>query len=323
MAALYPRLLAYHRWWAKRARSRRAPAWSPRCIPGRPGWTTARPGTRRSPACRLTTRTAIRRRDTAHVDAVDAAARRGVSALHPSGRMLPRRRLGARAHAGGARRSASPMSHQRDPAARRARSRWRSRGASAVPRSRRRSPRGSRAWRRAIERLWSEAEGIFSARDLIGGAPIPVATSAGLLPLFGGGAGARAARLAQTLRAGRRRCGISVPSTAPDDPRFEPRRYWRGPVWAVVNWMIAEGLDANGETALAARAARRHARPDRCRRVQRVFRPADRRGHRRRPILAGRRRSRCCCTTDISARKSSLVDTETQIAQTTVSAIRV
>ena len=42
-----------------------------------------------------------------------------------------------------------------------------------------------------------------------------------------------------------------VPSTDPADPRFEPWRYWRGPVWAVVNWMLAEGLWKAGERRLA------------------------------------------------------------------------
>ena len=32
---------------------------------------------------------------------------------------------------------------------------------------------------------------------------------------------------------------------------LEPRRYRRGPIWAVVNWMIAEGLSDCGERALA------------------------------------------------------------------------
>lgn len=42
-----------------------------------------------------------------------------------------------------------------------------------------------------------------------------------------------------------------VSSTDPHDARFEPRRYWRGPVWAVVNWMIAEGLRDCGEREVA------------------------------------------------------------------------
>jgi glycogen debranching enzyme len=35
-----------------------------------------------------------------------------------------------------------------------------------------------------------------------------------------------------------------VPSTDPDYLRFERLRYWRGPIWAVVNWMIADGFAA-------------------------------------------------------------------------------
>ena len=37
-----------------------------------------------------------------------------------------------------------------------------------------------------------------------------------------------------------------VPSTDPRHDFFEPLRYWRGPIWAVVNWMIAEGFAAAG-----------------------------------------------------------------------------
>jgi glycogen debranching enzyme len=47
-----------------------------------------------------------------------------------------------------------------------------------------------------------------------------------------------------------------VPSTDPAHPSFEPMRYWRGPIWAVVNWMIADGLDWAGHPALAGRIRR-------------------------------------------------------------------
>lgn len=106
---------------------------------------------------------------------------------------------------------------------------------------------------RAIGGLWNDARGVFVSRDLIGGAGIDVVTSAGLLPLFGGGVPAERVRaMAGTLRRWGGMVPHLVPSTAPDDPRFEPRRYWRGPVWAVVNWMIAEGLAGCGEAAMAA-----------------------------------------------------------------------
>lgn len=40
--------------------------------------------------------------------------------------------------------------------------------------------------------------------------------------------------------------GGAVPSLSPDDPDFEPSRYWRGPVWPVVHWLLSLGLSRYG-----------------------------------------------------------------------------
>ena len=104
----------------------------------------------------------------------------------------------------------------------------------------------------AIDRLWSETGGIYLSFDLISDAPIAAATSAGLLPLFAGGVpAARVFAMGATLRRWGRAVRHLVPSTDPADARFEPRRYWRGPVWAVANWMVVEGLAEAGDSALA------------------------------------------------------------------------
>ena len=106
----------------------------------------------------------------------------------------------------------------------------------------------------AIGRQWDAADGHFYSRDLISDTPIKVATSAGFLPLWAGCASAaQAGVLEGTLNRWLSQVAYAVPSTNPADPRYEPRRYWRGPIWSVVNWMIAEGFAGYGFEAAAAR----------------------------------------------------------------------
>lgn len=106
----------------------------------------------------------------------------------------------------------------------------------------------------AIGRQWDAADGHFYSRDLISDTPIKVATSGGFLPLWAGCASAaQAGALESTLMGWLRQVRYAVPSTNPADPSYEPRRYWRGPIWSVVNWMIAEGFAGYGYTDIAAR----------------------------------------------------------------------
>jgi hypothetical protein len=106
--------------------------------------------------------------------------------------------------------------------------------------------------RSAIGGLWSTRLGLFQSLDLIDRTPIDVAISAGLLPLYAGAADASCTRaIAATLQRWAGQVRFLVPSTAPDDPRFDALRYWRGPVWAMMNWMIAEGAAGSGEAGLA------------------------------------------------------------------------
>lgn len=45
----------------------------------------------------------------------------------------------------------------------------------------------------------------------------------------------------------------TLPSLAPWDSRFEPLRYWRGPVWGVINSLVAIGLREKGHSFAADR----------------------------------------------------------------------
>jgi hypothetical protein len=105
----------------------------------------------------------------------------------------------------------------------------------------------------ALERLWRDDLGLYASMDLVTHETIPVGTSGGFLPLFAAHAPARVAALGATLARWAARVARLVPSTDPDHPGFEPQRYWRGPIWAVVNWMIADGFRAAGDAATADR----------------------------------------------------------------------
>ena len=106
----------------------------------------------------------------------------------------------------------------------------------------------------AIDSLWNAAAGIYQPCDLISGKRIDTATSAGLLPLWARVADtAKARALSVTVERWTRRARFLVPSTAPDDNGFEPKRYWRGPIWGMMNMMIGKGFAAAGQEELARR----------------------------------------------------------------------
>ena len=105
----------------------------------------------------------------------------------------------------------------------------------------------------ALDRLWRDDIGLYASLDLVTHALCPVGTSAGFLPLFAGQGPARATRLGRTLSAWAGHVARLVPSSDPGFAGFEPKRYWRGPVWAVVNWMIADGFATAGDAATASR----------------------------------------------------------------------
>ena len=106
----------------------------------------------------------------------------------------------------------------------------------------------------AIARCWHEEDGLFYGVDARTSAMIRKPGIAGLLPLFGDATvAARRQRLLQRLESWLASVAYGVPSFEPGRPEFEPQRYWRGPVWLIVNWMLIDGLRRNGRADLAAR----------------------------------------------------------------------
>ncbi|MGW7052291.1 amylo-alpha-1,6-glucosidase [Streptomyces sp. NPDC054887] len=104
-------------------------------------------------------------------------------------------------------------------------------------------------------RLWSEDAGLFLCRDVRTGAALPEKSVTGLVPLVVPDLPESVARALVRTMTGRH-FGLGsttrlVPSFDVRDPAFDTSRYWRGPAWFNVNWLLERGLREHGMTDLA------------------------------------------------------------------------
>lgn len=113
--------------------------------------------------------------------------------------------------------------------------------------------RRSEVLRKGLATAWDDACGIFID---VGGDVVP--TTGGLVPGWGRPPCAWADRLRAALDDPAAfgpggRADAYPPSVARSSDRFDPRRYWRGPVWINTNWLMVRALQAVGDGGVAAR----------------------------------------------------------------------
>lgn len=102
--------------------------------------------------------------------------------------------------------------------------------------------------------LWDKRSGFFFPRDVRTGELAPQFTCTGLLPLLLPGLPV-AEELLCTAIGPRFGLGIApgVPSYDLTAPDFDPAKYWRGPSWFNIGWLVHRGLLAQDEDANARR----------------------------------------------------------------------
>lgn len=105
----------------------------------------------------------------------------------------------------------------------------------------------------AVPQMWNDDLGAYDARDLKSGAwANNLSSGAWLCYLAGVQNDAMDARL---LRAWDK-VSYGIPSSDPEAEGFDPKRYWRGPSWAVMNALIALGFQRVGRMDWDARLRR-------------------------------------------------------------------
>jgi glycogen debranching enzyme len=104
-------------------------------------------------------------------------------------------------------------------------------------------------------KLWHEERGLYLDFDLRAGGHIVKDTIESYAPLYAGIPSMRRAEFMVRSLTDREKYwppeGHPLCSVSMKEPEFETRRYWRGPVWINMNWIIIRGLERYGFFALA------------------------------------------------------------------------
>lgn len=108
-------------------------------------------------------------------------------------------------------------------------------------------------------KLWDAERGIYVSYDRVQLKQVPTLTAGGFMPMLCGAPDREQVKqmlalLQSPVFAGTPEGPATLcPSTALNEPFFDPKRYWRGPVWINMNWLLYHGLLRYGQGDLAER----------------------------------------------------------------------
>jgi glycogen debranching enzyme len=101
----------------------------------------------------------------------------------------------------------------------------------------------------SLETLWDDRTGYYFNRDAMSGELILLPSSATFLPLYAMQLPpARVKVLLEHLHNPKTfATKYPIPSAPLNSSYFNPHRYWQGPSWVNLNWMVIDGLRRNGQ----------------------------------------------------------------------------
>lgn len=100
----------------------------------------------------------------------------------------------------------------------------------------------------ALEQLWDPYSGQYYGRDFVTHRLLKDTTVATLLPLYAGCITPERAKQLLRLLENQHVFGTHypLPSTPPNSGWFNPVKYWQGPSWVNINWLVIDGLERAG-----------------------------------------------------------------------------
>lgn len=100
-------------------------------------------------------------------------------------------------------------------------------------------------------KMWNSREGIYQSYDLVAHERIPVSVASGFSPLYAqipnqSQVEKLMAHLTSLAFFSESFRGWAIPSCSREEFSFCPTKYWRGPIWMNLNWILYHGLLRNG-----------------------------------------------------------------------------